>query len=86
MTAWMKAEGRQVHLWGAGAVRVRKSTPTHLSSPEVDAPMEASLASQARAERLAALKRALDEGSYRIPAEDIANKVIDRLRENPPRE
>ncbi len=76
--------GAKTYLWDAGTVRSKKTPPEHASRPKPDRIAAVQLGtSETRAERLARLKRAIDDGSYRIAAEDIADKVIDRLRKNP---
>ena len=87
MTAWLAVKSGQTYLWGADTVRSKKSDPPQAPLPQRDtSTVDATERNKTRVERLAKLKRALDDGSYQISAEDVAQKVIDRLKSRPLRE
>ncbi len=54
-----------------------------MTADQADA-VQPSTSAENRADRLARLKRAIDNGTYRIAAEKIADKVIHRLKKKPP--
>ena len=55
-----------------------KAPPTHPGVSEVQVE-----SSEQRAARLLTLRHAIDAGAYKIPADSVANKIIDSMRSRP---
>ena len=63
----------------------KKLSPPEASLPKSPpAPVQASSAAKDRSDRLAQLRLAITEGTYRIPAETVADKVVDLLKKRLP--